>query len=69
MKEPWWGPLLAVIVNLLSGRVFEAGRQYERSLWVAKQTAAEATVEAAKGKAEALDHDELQKEVDTWRTR
>lgn len=69
MKEPWWGPPLAVLVNLLTGRVFEAGREYERSLWVAEQRAAEATAEAAKGEAEAMDHDQLQKELDTWRTR
>lgn len=68
MKEPWWGLPLSLIVNLLTSRVFDAGREYERSLWVAKQKAAEATVETAKGEAEALDHDALQKELDQWRT-
>jgi hypothetical protein len=68
MKEPWWGPPLALILNLVSGRVFDAGREYEHSLWVAKQAASEATAEAAKGAAAALDHDDLQKELDQWRT-
>jgi hypothetical protein len=67
-KEPWWGPPLAVLINALSGKAFDAGREYERSLWVAKQTAAAATAEAAKGAAAALDHDDLQKELEQWRT-
>ncbi|MBI4921846.1 MAG: hypothetical protein HY834_08860 [Devosia nanyangense] len=65
--DPLWARLVVALLNVLSGRAFDAGREYERKLWEIKAKAAEKTVEQAARETGALSEAEIKEDLNRWR--
>lgn len=57
---------IVFLLDLFSGRLFDAGRKAEQEREAAAELAAEKTVEQKRAEAQALDDQALQHEVDRW---
>lgn len=66
MKEPWWAKFAAFILDIITGRLFDAGRKAEQDAERKLRKETEAIAETKKAETAALDDASYEAKVRKW---